>query len=262
MMNKQINFLIGLPRAGNTLFASIMNQNPKIAATPNSIVNEICRYTEKIKRGEQFLNFPYSDSLDNVLSNIFSNYYQNWNYDYIIDRGPWGAPPNLNFLKNYLGQEIKIIILVRDLKEVLASFLKHSYEHPDSFVNKGWAKTDEEKCDMLMSKEGIIVTELIGIHHLTQLDRNKKYAHLIEYNNLVDKPKETIDGVYKFLDIPPFEHHFDKFEQLSVQGQYIDDTVVGKGLHTIKENGLIKTKHNPLPQKVLDNFEEKLNLWR
>ena len=115
---------------------------------------------------------------------------------------------------------------------------------------------------MLMSKEGIIVTELIGIHHLTQLDRNKKYAHLIEYNNLVDKPKETIDGVYKFLDIPPFEHHFDKFEQLSVQGQYIDDTVVGKGLHTIKENGLIKTKHNPLPQKVLDSFDEKLNLWR
>ena len=29
-----------------------------------------------------------------------------------------------------------------------------------------------------------------------------------------------------------------------------------------KENGLIKTKHNPLPQKVLDSFDDKLNLWK
>jgi hypothetical protein len=35
--NKQLLFLVAQPRSGNTLFASIMNQNPEIAATPNSI---------------------------------------------------------------------------------------------------------------------------------------------------------------------------------------------------------------------------------
>ena len=34
---KEIFFLNGLPRAGNTLFASIMNQNPKVAVSANSI---------------------------------------------------------------------------------------------------------------------------------------------------------------------------------------------------------------------------------
>ena len=34
---KEIFFLSGLPRAGNTLFGSLMNQNPDVAVTVNSI---------------------------------------------------------------------------------------------------------------------------------------------------------------------------------------------------------------------------------
>ena len=34
---KEIFFLSGLPRAGNTLFGSLMNQNPDVAVTANSI---------------------------------------------------------------------------------------------------------------------------------------------------------------------------------------------------------------------------------
>ena len=44
-MNKQINFLVGLPRAGNTIFSSIINQNSKVAVTANSITNEISNNT-------------------------------------------------------------------------------------------------------------------------------------------------------------------------------------------------------------------------
>jgi hypothetical protein len=35
--NRKLFFLVALPRSGNTLFASIMNQNKDIAATANSI---------------------------------------------------------------------------------------------------------------------------------------------------------------------------------------------------------------------------------
>ena len=35
--DKQLFFLIAMPRSGNTLFASIMNQNPDIACTGNSM---------------------------------------------------------------------------------------------------------------------------------------------------------------------------------------------------------------------------------
>ena len=52
-----------------------MNQNKSIAVTPNSIVTEICKGVEKLKREEVFKNFPHLESLDNVYRNIFSNYY-------------------------------------------------------------------------------------------------------------------------------------------------------------------------------------------
>ena len=39
--NKQLFFLVAQPRSGNTLFASIINQNPEIAATANSVTLEI-----------------------------------------------------------------------------------------------------------------------------------------------------------------------------------------------------------------------------
>ena len=38
---KQIYFLCAMPRSGNTLFTSIINQNPEIAVTANSITLEI-----------------------------------------------------------------------------------------------------------------------------------------------------------------------------------------------------------------------------
>ena len=41
--NKQLFFLVAQPRSGNTLFASIMNQNPEIVCTPNSITLEIMK---------------------------------------------------------------------------------------------------------------------------------------------------------------------------------------------------------------------------
>jgi len=258
---KQINFLVGLPRAGNTIFGSIMNQNPSIGVTPNSITNEICKEVEKLKRSEIFKNFPHQESLDNVLRNIFSNYYKDWNYKFIIDRGPWGCPPNLNFLKDYLNQDIKIIVLVRDVLEILQSFLKHSHENPSSFVNQYWAKTDEEKCDMLLNKDGLLMAELISVHHVTQLDKNKHMAHIVEYNDLIDYPEKTIKQVYEFLDLPSFKHNFDNFKQFSVQGRSYDDTYVGENLHTIKENGLNKTIHRPLPENVINKYKN-LNFWR
>ena len=138
-MNKQINFLVGLPRAGNTIFSSILNQNPKVAVTANSITNEIAKELIKLTRGEVFANFPYQEPFENVCKSVIPSYYKDWKEDYILDRGPWGYPSNLKYLKKYFDGELKFIVLVRDVLEVLQSFLKHSKENKNSFVNRFWA---------------------------------------------------------------------------------------------------------------------------
>ena len=48
--NRKLFFLVALPRSGNTLFASIMNQNKEIAATANSVTLEIMKDLYLLKK--------------------------------------------------------------------------------------------------------------------------------------------------------------------------------------------------------------------
>ena len=260
---KDIFFLHGLPRAGNTVFGSIMNQNKDVAVTANSICSDIIGEIYSLQKTDIFKNFPDYNSLQNVTKNVFNNYYQDWNKKYIIDRAPWGYPINLKFLK-LIKQDIKIIVLVRDVIEVLGSFIDWSNREPTSFVNQYEAKTVEEKCDMLMNKEGQIVKELIGIKHLLDYQPKEIY-HLIKFNDLVENTENTIDGVYNFLDIPKFKHDFNNISQFKVNDMGYDDTVVGNGLHTLTTGAISNYKekydaYSIIPKNIIDKYKQ-CNFW-
>jgi hypothetical protein len=134
--SKKIFFLAGLPRAGNTILTSILNQNPDICCTPNSITLDIIKDLFLLKTTDVFLNFPDHKSLDNVLSSVFDNYYKDWDYKYIIDRGPAGTIGNLELVKKHLDSKIKIIFLVRPVLEVLASWIDWANKTPDNYLRK------------------------------------------------------------------------------------------------------------------------------
>ena len=48
--SKKLFFLVAMPRSGNTLFASVMNQNPEIVCTANSITLEIMKDLYLLKK--------------------------------------------------------------------------------------------------------------------------------------------------------------------------------------------------------------------
>ena len=259
---KDIFFLHGLPRAGNTLFSSIINQNPDVGVSANSICADMMGHLFMLKHTDIFKNYPDHKSFDNVAKSVFENYYKDWPYKYIIDRAPWGWPINLKFLKE-TRSNVKIILLVRDVIEVLASFIRWSKKESTSFVNQYEAKTVEEKCHMLMNKEGIIVKELVGIKHL--LDHQpKEIYHLVEYNNFVEHPRKTIEGVYEFLGIPNFKHRFINLDQFQVNGMGYDDAVLGEGLHTVKTDVIYKKMYDAysiIPKSIIDKYKQ-CNFWK
>ena len=264
---KKFFCLHGLPRAGNTLLGSILNQNPKIAMTANSIIADMLGELYLLKHTDIFKNFPDHKSFDNVTKSLIQTYYKDWPQDYIIDRNPWGLPINLKFLKK-VQDEIKIIVLVRDVPEILASFIKWSQRESTSFVNQYEAKTIEEKCDMLMNKDGVIVKELIGIKHLLDHQPKEMY-HIVEYNDLCDDPKQTIEGIYDFLGIYRFNHRYNRLDQFQVNGMKYDDNIVGQNLHTIETNSINSNNYNEfkenvndiLPKSIIEKYNN-LNFWK
>ena len=141
-------FLHGLPRAGNTLLSSILNQNPNIALTANSVCPEMLGMLNLVKGSGEFVNFPDHKSFDSVTKSLFKNYYKDWTQDYIIDRAPWGHPINLKNLRE-IEDNIKIIVLVRDMEEVLASFIKFTQTHLNSKFNNLVPSIDD-KCNIFV----------------------------------------------------------------------------------------------------------------
>ena len=254
--NKKIFFLAGFPRAGNTLLTSILNQNPDICCTPNSITLEIYKDIWNLKNTDVFKNFPDHESLHCLMKAILPAYYENWNYKYIIDRGPAGTEGNLYLLKKFYGEDIRIIFLVRPILEVLASWLTWANKTPDATIRQV-SKNPTDMCHKLMHKDGQIVKELLCMHNLLKTE-NKHHVHFVDYKEIINKPQKTIKGIYKFLDIPFYKkHRFIDLHQVSVNGlSYQDEGVLGKGVHTIYTIKLIETKTNVniLPQEIIKEY--------
>ena len=252
-LNKQLFFLLALPRSGNTLFGSLMNQNPDIGVTANSITLEIMKDVFLLKQTDVFQNYPDHQSLDNVLDNVYKNYYQNWPYKYIIDRGPVFTPGNQQLVEKHLKQPIKCIIIWRDLLDVLASYIKWFENEPSAFPNKYDKRNIEEKLWMLMNTEGAIAKELIAIQNALQPE-NRSKCHFLKYNDLVTNPENEIRKIYSFLEIPYFNHNYKSLNQFSVNGLSYDDNIVGNKMHTIKTE--IKKEDNPYKSMIPESIRK------
>ena len=250
----KIFFLLALPRSGNTLFGSIMNQNPDIGVTANSIILGIFSNILQLKKSDIFQNFPDGKSLDNVLLNVFNNYYKDWNRKYIIDRSPIMIPGNLNVVKKYLNQPIKVIIIWRDLLDVIASFIKWFENEPTAYPNR-YGGTIEEKVWALMQNDGIIAKDLTAIQNALRPE-NRSLCHFLKYNDLVLNPEIEINKIYNFLEIPKFNHNFKTLNQFQTNGMSYNDRVVGHKMHTIKTE--LKLEDNPykklIPESIVREY--------
>jgi len=249
--NKKIFFLTGLPRSGNTLLTSILNQNPDVGCTPNSIVLELYEDIWNITQTNIFQNYPDHESLHQVMKSIIPAYYKHWDFKYIISRGPAGTERNLSLLKKFYSKDIRIIFLVRPVLEVLASWISWATRTPDSFIRKT-TTTDTGACHMLMHN---IQPLLLCMRNLLK-PNNKHMVHFVDYKEIVEKPEATLKGIYKFLGIPSFKHRFVNLDQVTINKLSYDDTIMGKGLHTIKTKKLIKstTDVSILPKEIIKQY--------
>lgn len=239
---KEYYFLTGLPRSGNTLLGSIINQNPKLNITANSILADVIYQLDLIKNYLIYKNFPDKNSLNNIITNVFENYYKDWKAECIIDRAPWGTPKNLSLLKSII-KKPKFIILYRPVLECLASFIK--IEKPINI---------EETCHQLMSDNGIIEKNLFSIKNII---KEKEDYIIINYLDLINKPLNQINKIYKFLNIENFNHVFENFNGFSANNIKYDDTVLNAPLHKIRTDKIEINKYNIkdyLPSNIIKQY--------
>lgn len=266
-MHKTYIFESGLPRSGSTLLSAILNQNPEIHCGAISPVLEIMYYTEQyFEKSEQALAYPKPKQHHKIISSVIDNYYSERLEPIICDKcRAW--PNNVDRIQKYITKTPKILCPVRDVLEILASFIQmiHRNSNQLSFVDKaliekGCTPTDDNRCDYLMSPEGIVDQSLYAFGE--GFNKNcEKYMHIIEYNDLVNQPERTFKKIYEFLELPYYAHDFDNIIH---KYRERDDDVYGlTDMHEVRKR---IQKVSKRPEEVLSDYilnkYSNMEFWR
>ena len=244
-MKKKIYYLAGLPRAGNTLLGSILNQNPKVKVSPNSLLGSIVYYVFLLKENSIFKNFPDHKTLDSLIKKIFKHYYDNTKAEIIFERSCWGTVPNLKLLKHYFDPNPKFLLLNRPIEEIIASFVRA----------KKIGDVDAIVKNLMNENKGKLIQDIRSARNIVKTKQN--YL-MIEYHDLVDKTKETVDKIYKYFNLPKFKHDFSKLKQYSFNNMSYNDSVLDFNLHTIRTDKIKKQEYkisNYLSEELINKLK-------
>ena len=162
------------------------------------------------------------------------------------------TPGNFALMQKHFKRSFKCIVLLRDVMDVLASYMRWYTENPDSFVNKFGLQTDEKKLSMIMNKDGAVAKNLEAIKNAFNYPN---ICHFVKYDELVARPEEEIKKIYQFINIPYFSHRFDNLQQVEVNGMKYDDTIVGKNMHNIRS--VVRKVNNPYIEKIPKRIKQK-----
>lgn len=268
MKNHKFFFYSGLPRAGGTMFASILNQHPDLHVTPQSPTVELLYYTEKYfdDGSVGYAADPQPTGKQTVLENISRNYYAHIEKPCIMDNNrAW--PNNISRIQQFIEPDPKIVCIVRDIPSILASFIdliNRSTNVGENFIDKWLIEnnlelTTENRCYYLMQPSGIVNQSLWAMYQGYAKGHSHR-MHLVEYDELVDDPKNTLAKVIDFLGIKKHEFNFDKIVNVTPVN---DLTYNLEGMHSVRSR-VQSRELNPIeilgPELV--EYYSGLEYWR
>ena len=253
-MYKNYYFIAGLPRSGSTMLKSLLNQNPNIHSEPVSPILELSYYHDQyFSSSEQYLAYPKPKSAYQVISNLHKNYYYEVEKPIIIDHcRAW--PNNIERINTYITPNPKIICPVRNIVEVLTSFITMIHRNSDEvsfidqhLIDRGFSVNDDNRCDYLMSDDGI-VEQALWAQSQAFIRGDEKYLHMVEYDDLINNPQETMNGIYDFLGIERYDHNFNHIENKHRESE---DQWNLKDMHQVRSKLEKKSKR---PEDVLSDY--------
>jgi sulfotransferase len=237
-MEKQLFFQSSLPRSGSTILQNILAQNSDIYATPTSGVLELIfaarqNYTDSAEFKAQDTDLMRNGFLSYCKHGIFGFYDAITNRKYVVDKSRgWGI--HYDFLQSVLGEQPKIICMVRDLRDVFASMENNFRKHPEMaqpIVN--WAEmrgTTVPKRIDVWSQSPPIGLAIERLQEIIRLGNDKRIL-FVKYEDLCLNPTTEMVRIYQYLEVDYFHHDFENIIQFTKE----DDTVYGAfGDHTIR----------------------------
>ena len=222
MKNKLPNFLIvGAAKCGTSSLHNYLNQHPEVfmpsynkegmkVKEPRFLIKDLVQY--RLHNG--VWNWEEYKSLFNEVKNEISIGESTVLYLYYYEHA-------IDNIKKYLGENVKIIIILRNPTDRAYSAFQHvsrGLKEQNSFeealkIEKGRMDKESSLTPMVMYKE-------MGLYHdmVRAYKENFKNVHIIFYEDFRDDTEGEIDKIFKFLGLS-LSAHIDFINRHNVGGK-------------------------------------------
>lgn len=237
----KLHFISGLPRSGSTLLCNVLAQNPRFYATQTSGMLEVLfgirNSWDKVIEMRAMENGLSEKRKMAVLRGIVDSFYSDIDKPVIFDKSR-GWLAHIEMIEEILQRPTKILVPVRDLRDVLASFEKLWREASKTrqlgIEADNYAKfqTIEQRIAQWSNPDqpvGLAYNRIKDAIHRGYKNR----MYFVDYDKFCNQPSLTIKTIYEFLEEPLFEHNFINVKQVTWE----DDTTHGfpaGSLHNIR----------------------------
>jgi len=206
---------------------------------------------------------PDNDALRRVLRSIPEAYYASVDKPVVVDKCR-GWVSLIEMYEFVFEQQAKIIVPVRDLRDVFASFEKLWRKRAE----KGQMPGEQENYFQFQTVEGRCTfwaqgTQPVGLAANRIRDAVRRgfsdRMQFVDYDELTHTPTKVLTEIYAFLGEPPYEHDFERIEQVTSE----DDTVHGfEDLHKIKPAIVPSEPQWPtVLGSVAEKYENDARFW-
>ncbi len=268
-MDKKIFFCSGMPRSGSTLLCNILAANPNIHATATSgilgLIIEVRNYWHKVDTFAAMDEMETERKKINVMRSMLSGYFDDIEKPVIIEKSRmW--PAHLELATRLLKAPPKVIVTVRDVRDVLVSFeklfraTKDTRQVSQEFGNPVEFQTMAGRMEVLSRPNQIVGSCKQTIEDAVQRGWRKQ-MHFVEYEQLTSNPKSAMKGIYDFLGLPEFKHDFDNVKQVTSENDLVH---VWKDLHLIRPKVEPQEPSWPkmMPKQMADFYAPEAHFWR
>jgi sulfotransferase len=244
--------MAGLPRSGSTVLSALLNQHPEIYSSPQTdLLGMLYDLESKIPTYESYRAKVMHPNFASVLYGMANNFYSPVKEPVVIDKNRgWGTPYNWDNLSLYVNPEGKVILTLRPILEVLASFIRVAektnkatgsmpYRNENLWATHYRSEVDAQ-VDNIMSANGEMDRAIFSIANLIKNHPDK--VHVVWFDNLLESPKDTMNGIYDFLEVEPYKNNFNNIKAVDNHDDLSGYGMVG--LHDVNKK-LARPKTNP-----------------
>ena len=249
MSKPHILFMSGFPRAGSTLLANILAQNPNLYTTPTSgLVGSILLIKDNWKNNDIYRSnsedyiYPKIKSMMKMM--LLGFYYEQIEKGIIpIDKNRMWAG-NIDMLDKLLDSNYKIIFPIRNVVDCCISMER--INRKGSLVNHGdngdfiKEQSARGRAQNFLKDDGIFGLPLLYLRELIYRGETDKLV-VVPYNDLLTQPTLTLNKLHKELDLPTFKYDFNNIKQTIVEHD-LNHGFEPHSLHKIIEGKLLPPK--------------------